>query len=154
MDINKVTLECLINPSLYKKLHEKNESYNIDKNFYKQRILKLTADLFDTKSNNNGLNKVFDNYIQECITYLYSCDKNDEFQQYYSDISFCYDISSCKSTDISKSYIDTSFNIDKHLAKKPTNKITKFINRKSGAKPSLPQKKTFNHLDNKYKNKI
>tara|TARA_B110000305_G_C18991590_1_gene426372 strand:+ start:139 stop:594 length:456 start_codon:yes stop_codon:yes gene_type:complete len=151
MDINKVTLECLINPSLYKKLHEKNESSNIDKNFYKQRILKLTENIFDTRSDNNCLNKVFDNYIQECITYLYSCDKNDEFQQCYSDISFSYDISY---TDISDSYIDSSFNIDKNLAKKKSNKITKFINKKTHFKHVLPQKKSFNHLDNKYKNKI
>ena len=55
MDVNKVTLECLVNPTLYNKYLRKFEEENKDVDFYKKRILDLTSKLFEEKSANAGL---------------------------------------------------------------------------------------------------
>ena len=49
MDVNKVTLECLVNPTLYNKYLRKFQQDNKDVEFYKKRILDLTSKLFEEK---------------------------------------------------------------------------------------------------------
>ena len=81
MDVNRITLECLVNPTLYNKYLKKNEKENENNEFYKKRIIDLTNKLFENKTENNALNKAFDNYIYECISYLYVSDMNKTYQR-------------------------------------------------------------------------
>ena len=144
MDVNKVTLECLVNPTLYNKYLRKFEKENKDVDFYKKRILDLTSKLFEEKSANAGLNESFNNYINECISYLYTNDMRNTFQEEYTDISFNDEL-----TDI---ILDIS-NADTYIIKKKEDtKINKYVKKKNGKpKKKYPVKKEFNPKDIKFK---
>lgn len=98
MDINKVTLECLVKPSVYKNIQRNNNnepdnkmdttSEINDMEFYKNRIIDLTTKLFDEKTENIGLKKAFNEYVNECIMHLYANDMTYTYQKEYDDISF------------------------------------------------------------------
>ena len=70
--MNELTLEYMMNPSLYDKYieqthDEKKDSFLKDKEKYKNRIIHTTKLLFDSTSKNECLNRAFQNYIRECI---------------------------------------------------------------------------------------
>ena len=148
MDVNRVTLECLVNPTLYNKYIKKNEK-ELDNDFYKKRIIDLTNRLFENKTENNSLNKAFNNYIYECISHLYESDMNKTYQKEYLDISFNTDIS--KNILFDNSSIDLT-NINNYIIKKKENKITNYIKKnKSKPKKKYPVKKHFDPKDDKFK---
>ena len=151
MDVNRVTLECLVNPTLYNKYIKKNEK-ELDNDFYKKRIIDLTNRLFENKTENNSLNKAFNNYIYECISHLYESDMNKTYQKEYLDISFNTDIS--KNILFDNSSIDLT-NINNYIIKKKEeNKITNYIKKnKSKPKKKYPVKKHFDPKDDKFKEK-
>ena len=144
-NINKITLECLLNPTLYEKYLNKNNTNTTDKNFYKERIIELTSNLFDSKTQNNALNNAFDNYILEAINHLYYIDKTNVFQETYSDLSF----------NVNLDNINTIFDISKNdslIAIKKKKPITNYVIKKNtSVQESYPIQKKFNPLDNKYK---
>ena len=79
-DINKLTLELLINKNNYNKYLSKNDpkKYKEQKEYfdkiqkYRNKILDLTNDLIqDPKIQiNNELNEIFHNYMRTCIRYF------------------------------------------------------------------------------------
>ena len=150
MDVNRITLECLVNPTLYNKYLKKNEKEHENNEFYKKRIIDLTNKLFQNKTENNALNKAFDNYIYECISYLYVSDMNKTYQKEYIDISFNKDIS--KNVIFDNSNIDLT-NLDNYIIKKKEeNKITNYVKKnKNKPKKKYPIKKHFDPKDNKFK---
>ena len=115
MDVNRITLECLVNPTLYNKYLKKNEKELDNHDFYKKRIIDLTNRLFENKTENNSLNKAFNNYIYECISHLYEYDMNITYQKEYLDISFNKDIS--KNILFDNRSIDLA-NVDNYIIKK------------------------------------
>lgn len=150
MDINKITLQYLINPNLYKKYVEKNKVEDIEYTFYKERIVELTEKLFDSKTNNIGLNDAFNNYVKEAITHLYTYDKTNTFQEYYHDLSLNTNII----LDNSGIVFDISDNNNLIMKKKEPDKMDQYVKRISKTtKKNYPVQKEFNHLDNKYKHK-
>ncbi len=147
MDVNKVTLQYLVNPNLLNKLYSEDniKKKNDDREFYKKRLLNLTEKLFENNSDNKSLISAFDNYIYEAISHLYTTDMTKTFQENLSDISLNYDNSINIITDIS----NTFYLISK---KKKDNKITSFVNKKKKINNNkFPVKKEFNHLDDKFK---
>lgn len=151
MDINKITLQYLINPNVYKKYIEKDitKEEDTDKIFYKERIIDLTEKLFETQSNNIGLNQAFNNYVKECMDHLYSYDKTSNFQECYEDLSLNTNVMEC-----SNNVIDISYNNNLIMKKKEVNKMDDYVKRVSKSKKNnYPKQKNFNHLDNKYKHK-
>tara|TARA_E500000178_G_scaffold263402_1_gene260493 strand:+ start:2586 stop:3044 length:459 start_codon:yes stop_codon:yes gene_type:complete len=150
MDVNRVTLECLVNPTLYNKYLKKNEKEMDNLDFYKKRIIDLTNKLLENKTENNALNKAFNNYIYECISHLYEYDMNKTYQKEYLDISFNTDIS--KNILFDNSSIDLT-NVDNYIIKKKEeNKITNYIKKnKSKPKKKYPVKKHFDPKDVKFK---
>ena len=145
MDLDKVTLECLVNPTLYKKYIKKRANDdNTDNIFYKERIIDLTKKLFDHKSEYEGLNEAFNSYINECITHLYACDMTSTYQQEYYDIC----LNNAKDVD---SLFDISNSNQYIVKKKPDTKITKFIKKNPKPKAKYPVKRDFNPKDSKFK---
>tara|TARA_B110000305_G_C19454089_1_gene649763 strand:+ start:243 stop:743 length:501 start_codon:yes stop_codon:yes gene_type:complete len=160
MDVNRITLQYLINPNVYKKYIEKDitKEEDTDKIFYKERIIDLTEKLFDTQINNIGLNHAFNNYVKECMDHLYSCDKTSNFQEYYEDLSLNTNVMECSNNLIDISYsnnlIDLSYNNNLIMKKKEVNKMDDYVKLISKTKKTTyPKQKKFNHLDSKYKHK-
>tara|TARA_B100000035_G_scaffold152911_1_gene130251 strand:+ start:37 stop:516 length:480 start_codon:yes stop_codon:yes gene_type:complete len=152
MDINKITLQYLINPNIYKKYIDKDKSEeDTDKIFYKERIIDLTEKLFESQSNNIGLNEAFNNYIKECMTHLYCYDKTSNFQECYEDLSLNTKIIECSNNEI-----DLSGNDILIMKKKEVNKMDNYvkkIKKTTITKSNYPKQKEFNYLDSKYKGK-
>ena len=147
MDVNKVTLQYLVNPNLLNKIYgEDNNKKHSDRDFYKKRLINLTETLLESDTDNKGLNEAFDNYIFEAISYLIANDMTKTFQENLCDISFnMNDNSNNIITDISN-----TFNLI--ARQKKDNKITRFVNKKKNNKKHIfPIKKEFNHLDSKFK---
>jgi len=150
MDINKITLQYLINPNIYKKYIDKDKSEeDTDKIFYKERIIDLTEKLFESQSNNIGLNEAFNNYIKECMNHLYCYDKTSNFQECYEDLSLNKNTIEC-----SNNTIDLSSNDNLIMKKNEVNKMDSYVKRiKKTTKSNYPKQKEFNYLDSKYKGK-
>ena len=150
MDVNRITLQCLVNPTLYNKYLKKNEKEHENNDFYKKRIIDLTNKLFENKTENNALNKAFDNYIYECISHLYVSDMNKTYQKEYIDISFNKDISKnilFDNSNIVLTDLDNSI-----IRKKKENKITNNVKKnKNKPKKKYPIKKHFDPKDIKFK---
>ena len=164
MDINKVTLECLVNPSVYKNIQRNNyneqgnETGNKpgnkpgttsevnDMEFYKNRIIDLTTKLFDEKTENIGLRKAFYEYVNECIIHLYANDMTYTYQKEYDDISFG-----------SETNMDLLFDISGTnnfiIKKKEDTKLTNYVNKrkKNKQQQKYPVTKEFNPKDDKFK---
>tara|TARA_B100001769_G_C21820995_1_gene446269 strand:- start:106 stop:549 length:444 start_codon:yes stop_codon:yes gene_type:complete len=147
MDINHHTLKYLVNETLYNKLKKKYNKNSEDITFYKERILKLTAELFENDVNNKCLNDAFINYLQECISHLYALDMTKAYQQDYIDLSYNLVNNTNEIFDVSNS--------NSIIMKKPNkNKITKFVKITKDIPPDYPTTKEFNHLDEKFKNTL
>jgi len=88
----KDTLKFLTNP-IYKpdvendcaKIKITNVN-NDEKRFYRRRITAMTKELFKKKSNNEEINKTFENYISCLIQNFKMTDKKDIIQSEYDDI--------------------------------------------------------------------
>ncbi len=85
-NINKITLEYLLNKDQYKKLQfEKKEKLvsKTDRRFYKKRILNLTKNMLINNSPNNlfpDVKKAFDIFMKTCIGYFKVIDEIDIIQ--------------------------------------------------------------------------
>lgn len=162
--INNITLEYLLNPSLYEKITNsknlKGENNNDnDIKFYRHRIIELTKKMCKNEFDNEILKNSFYNYINTIIYYLKSLDTKDIIQSEYSDFNFNGDLSS--NLDISSSHdldISYSSNLDityTNINTKKSNKLDNFVIVSNSKKKEkiLPQKKTINLQDEKLKKK-
>ena len=87
-NVNKVTLEYLMNPQHFNKyINEKNvekeETRNKDKIFYKKRIIFLTKQMLKDDFPNNELRKNFEDYLDSLIDHFKIIDKQDILQEEY-----------------------------------------------------------------------
>lgn len=115
--INNITLECLLNPTLYdkingKKLDSQEEIIN-EISFYRKRICHLTKEMSKGNYVNNNFKNIFINYAGVLVYYLKQNDEKDIYQEEYKDL------------DSSKNLINdpNDNNIEVNLNNSETNKI-------------------------------
>lgn len=87
-EIDSITLDFFANKSQYNSVLRKkdmyeNKNFNIDKKFYKKRILDLTKRLFRDEIVDDQLLFVFHGYLKQCIGYLKTTDTSDVIQEKY-----------------------------------------------------------------------
>lgn len=154
-NIDKLTLEYLINPEQYKKYYNKNNNidneFDNDKIFYRKRIINLIKEMFKGNFDNKSLEDNFNDYIKNIIIHLKRIDTKDILQQYYIDIS---------NNDPKKNLIDIdrikNLNDNLFYNEKPKiNTIENFVKHKKEKKEIyiLPKKKEINLKDPKLKKK-
>ena len=89
--INNITLEYLLNPSLYEKINKRNNPVDNqiykDAIFYRKRICQLTKDMCKGEYINNNFKNIFLAYANNIIYYLKQIDTEDIYQEDYSDLS-------------------------------------------------------------------
>ena len=153
MDINKITLEFLMNPEHYdkyiKNFSKDNEEFLKDKEFYKKRIINLTKKLFNDNLENQQIKILFEMYIKNLIIYFKEIDTKDIIQKVYKNLNL---------SDISNNLIINPGNLDKinSFIYKNHDPITldNYIKCTKKEKPEiLPLKKNINLNDPKLKNK-
>jgi len=91
-NIDKLTLQYLINPSIINKHTQKEENdlkleFKEDKEFYRKRIFKLFKDMLNDKFENEILRDYYEEYISSLINYLKEVDTKDLLQEDYMDLS-------------------------------------------------------------------
>ena len=159
--INNITLEYLLNPHLYEKIHsDKNnidESLLRDIDFYKERLCKMTKDMCKGKFINNNIKNIYYNYATTIIYYLKQLDEKDLLQSYYNDLNLDNNIDNNNaignSSDIS--LIPTSVEnlvINKISKNKSLDNFVKKININKDDK-ILPQRRVANISDPALKKK-
>jgi len=90
--INQITIDCLINKSIYDKYMQSNITKlnnRKDKKFYRKRIFSLTKELLINQEPENlfpDIKYCFENYVNTCIQYFKTIDNNDILQEDYSTI--------------------------------------------------------------------
>lgn len=92
--VNQVTLQYFMNKDQFENMLKKKnalESNKKDKEFYYQRIMQMTEELFqeDTSAISNfypDVKYAFDNYIKTCIHYFKTVDQFDIIQEEYKDM--------------------------------------------------------------------
>ena len=149
LSTNMITLECLMNPELYRKMIKKeNSSTEVtgedkEREFYRKRIILLTKEML-VGEKNPTLEPIFKDYTRECIKYLKFTDKMDIYQEDYKSI-----------LDNNNDEIieDISYNdiLVKNAQRDGT--IKKFVKIKNTREEFLPQAKNINLQDAKYKTK-
>lgn len=88
----KDTLKYLTNPIYKPDVRQDNKNLKTDnvdkedKRFYRKRILAMTRELFKKDSNNEEINKSFENYIFCLISNFKMTDKKDIIQSEYNDL--------------------------------------------------------------------
>lgn len=141
--INKITLECLLNPLLQNKLKQINNSTNTleDINFYKKRIYQVTKEMLKGDYPNNELKLSFLSYTEDLIYYFKQLDAKDFYQKDYLDISL----------NKNRKYTDISYNLDDLLINRqePKNNLNNFVNRLTTIHEEkiIPHKKIVNIKD-------
>lgn len=89
--INNITLEYLLNPSLYERIN--NTKYNSEELilqdilFYKRRICKITKDMCKGEFINDNFKNLFLNYATTIVYYLKHLDEKDILQSDYTDLN-------------------------------------------------------------------
>ena len=94
-EVNQITLEYLTNTRQFDKyMKERNlkvkNQFTKDKRFYRKRIHQLTKDLLQDKEVKlpTNLLKTYQSYLEECIFYFKTIDKNDILQDEYKGLIF------------------------------------------------------------------
>jgi len=124
--MNEITLEYMMNPALYDKYveqtqDEKKTTFAQDKEKYKNRIIHTTKLLFEGQSKNDGLNRAFNIYIQECIQSYKSKELQKQGLPEHPPVQS-----------------DIKFNCDQQEHNK-TIKMDKFVKINKGPRPTLPR---------------
>ena len=91
--VDQVTLDCLLNKSLFNNQvkHKKAQSVNKEeKKFYKKRIYNLFKEILINKSEPENLfpdvKYAYDNFINSSINYFKTIDNNDLLQEEYKNL--------------------------------------------------------------------
>ena len=92
--INNITLEYLLNPSLYEKVNKKksgpiDEQLYQDAIFYRKRICQLTKEMCKGEYINNNFKNIFLAYANNIIYGLKQIDTEDIYQKEYIDLNGC-----------------------------------------------------------------
>jgi hypothetical protein len=152
--VNKVTLDCLLNKSLFNQ-QIKNKMSKIsnkeDIKFYRKRIYNLFKELLTTNEREDicpDVKYAYDNFVNSSINYFKTIDNNDLLQEDYKDLDETKDI--------------PELNIDNIKSEEEANKLLmrsikvnmqpldKFVKRKNIKPPDqiiLPKQKEINLTD-------
>ena len=158
-DLEKLTIEYLINPILYNKFFKNNtesdDEFLNDKKFYKKRIINCIKDMFNGEFPNRSSEENFNIFIKTIIIYLKELDYKEILQEEYKDLSDNF--INKNSIDL---YIKNNFNKESndnllYREKKKINTIDNFvkIKNKENINYRLPEKKDINLKDPKFKKK-
>lgn len=152
--INSITLEYLLNPSLYERINQRNLDNNFiykDIKFYRKRICQITKDMCKGDYINDNFKTLFLNYVNTIIYYFKQLDEKDILQSDYKDFEF--------TPSISPHLLDLSYNYnaDNLLVNSPPqvsnlDNFVKKININNKEK-ILPKKRVANIKDPDLKNK-
>tara|TARA_B100001093_G_C26763229_1_gene986680 strand:+ start:688 stop:1158 length:471 start_codon:yes stop_codon:yes gene_type:complete len=146
--INKITLECLLNPLLQSRVNIiKDVEYDDDLKFYKKRIIQLTKDMIKGNYPNSEIETLFKNMITHIIYYFKKLDTKDILQEEYRDLVVSNII---ESNDIDCDNLDTLM-----FKKDKTNNLDKFVKKLDidTKQKILPHYKQANIKDPKLKKK-
>ena len=153
--INSITLEYLLNPILYEKIHDqKNMSDNLilkDIKFYRKRICQLTKDMCKGDYVNDNLKTLFLNYATTIVYYLKQVDEKDIFQEDYTGLNMAI-----SKIDISNTHLDNN-DVDNLLINKPksVNNLDNFVKKINIEQEEkiIPQRRIANIKDPSLKKK-
>ena len=173
--INSITLEYLLNPSLYEKINQRNMNNNFiykDIKFYRKRICQITKDMCKGDYINDNFKTLFLNYANTIIYHLKQLDEKDILQEEYKEL---FEISGCNlelnnsnlNSDISKEFNMNDINhtndasgistIDNILINKPTitNTLDHFVKKinLNNEEKFLPKRRVANIKNPVLKNK-
>ena len=146
--INKLTLECLMNPIHYDKYvinGGRNKPLIIpeEQKFYKKRVLALTKEMYKGNYPNNDIKIIFETYLDNIINYFKFIDTKDILQEEYAED----EIKGLDSSKIDDYNEYNEYNINESVMNIPVKTITmdNFITRKKD-KPQviLPINKEIN----------
>ena len=90
-DVNSITLECLMNPTLYRRYVETNTItedeifWGVEK--YKSKILELTKNMMEKKINVPQISNSFNDYIKDVVDYFKFIEKLEIYKGEVVDIS-------------------------------------------------------------------
>ena len=150
--INSITLEYLLNPTLYTKISEqKNNSDHLifkDIKFYKKRICQITKDMCKGEYINDNLKILFLNYASTIIYYLKQTDAKDIYQQDYSDLTEKLSSNLFVDTDISTVDFSSADNLLINIPN-PVNNLDNFVKKLNVnlEQQILPKKRVANLKD-------
>ena len=152
--INKITLQYLLNPTIYDKINTNKEenSDDLEKfNKYKDKILNLTENMLNNKFLNDQLREEFNNYCKNLIYHIKNEELKNIIQDQYKDFK---PKNKKKLLDISNFNLnDLSFNFNNILNKsKKENNLNSFIiknnnnNNNNNNSKIIPKKKNLDHI--------
>ena len=153
--INNITLQYLLNPILYEKIHStekiSNEVILDDISFYRQRICKYTKDMCKGNYVDNNLKNIFINYANNIIYYLKQLDEKDIIQSDYNNLNLTCGEKLNNINSIDASNID---NIIINRSKQKSMNLDNFV-KNVGLKSEkiLPKKRIINIKDPRLKKK-
>tara|TARA_B100001059_G_scaffold55010_3_gene49621 strand:+ start:5571 stop:6131 length:561 start_codon:yes stop_codon:yes gene_type:complete len=108
-NVDLITLEYLSNTKQYERyvksrLTDTQKQIEIDRKFYRKRVIQLTKQLMHGKSDDiqdipDTLQKVFNSYLEECIFYFKTSDTVDLLQDEYKDMSTFESLTESSNTD-------------------------------------------------------
>jgi hypothetical protein len=162
--LNKVTLDCLLNKTMYNNYllsEQKKITNKKDKKFYKRRIFNLVKEILITKEEPTDLfpdvKYTFDNFVESCIHYFKSKDNNDIIQSEYKNIEEHNITSDLLESNVDGDYIGEEANKLLMRSIKITNSsLDNFVTKKFTKTPRqliLPKQKDVNLKDPDLKNK-
>lgn len=100
--INSITLEYLLNPTLYEKINKRNSPIDDqlykDAIFYRKRICQLTKEMCKGEYINNNFKNIFLAFATNIIHGLKQIDTEDIYQKEYADLLLIPDISGQEAT--------------------------------------------------------
>jgi hypothetical protein len=170
--VNQVTLDCLLNKELFGR-HVKNKRANSnnkeERKFYKKRIFNLFKDIITGNEPTDLLPDVkyaYDNFLNSCIHFFKTIDKNDAIQSEYNDYNDKKELSNV-ATNLEENLTMTESNesifskneADKILMRSiqfDAHTLDKYVKKTSTKKKEtiiLPKQKNINLQDPEFKNK-
>ena len=161
-NIDKITLQYLLNPNIFDKINNsKEENIGDLENYskYKTKILELTESMFNNNFINNQIKEDFNNYCKNLIYYIRNQEIQNIVQNEYKDMK----IKQKKFTSLidtsNNNFNDVSLNINHVLNKvKKPNDLNSFIiknnkndknnkiNKDNINNKFLPKKKNLDHI--------
>ena len=159
-DINKLTLEYLINPAHYNKYYKNNKEIDEelinDKIFYRKRIINCIKQMLKGNFADKVLEDNFNIYVKTIIIHLKEIDTKDILQASYEDFSnnlIEKDNLNIKEMIPENNLQNSNILLYKEINHKNT--IDKFVKHKIDQKElyNLPEKRNINLRDPKLKKK-
>ena len=147
-NINKITLEYLLNQNKFDKINNiKNSNLSInDFKKYKSEIIEITNDMFDNNFINNEIKEIFITYCKNLIYQINNKNNKKTMQEEYINYKPKEKINITYDSSINNIKINDSFSNKTNKTNKSIN-LDKFVikNKPKNNKKILPKKKIQNN---------